>query len=184
MPEVLSPIEQAAVAARTRELIEAGAPEEIAGAVAVLQPLTTAADLVDLAEASSWPLPNVARLYYAAGAGFGFDRVRAAAGAFALGDNFERMALRRLIEDLLADQTELSRAIMAFTGDADSGQDAECAREAVASWSALRREKAELARRTIGEIEQAPGGWTFPKLTIANAALREMAVAGSGRKRK
>jgi glutamate dehydrogenase len=27
------------------------------------------------------------------------------------------------------------------------------------------------------EVEKAPGGWTFAKLTIANAALRELASA-------
>jgi glutamate dehydrogenase len=155
----------------------------MARAAAVLQPLTTAADLVDLAEASSWPLANVARLYHAVGAAFGFDRVRQAAGAYSVGDSFERMALRRLIEDLLAQQTELTRAVMAFTGGAQAGEDDDAAKDAAASWAALRRDKADVARRTIEEIEAAGGGWTFAKLTIANAALRELAEAAGKRKR-
>jgi glutamate dehydrogenase len=97
-PSILSPVEQAGVAERVRQLVAAGAPETLAVQAAALQPLTTAADLVDLTEASSWPLPNVARLYHAAGEAFGFDRVRQAAGAYAVGDQFERTALRRLIE--------------------------------------------------------------------------------------
>jgi glutamate dehydrogenase len=32
-------------------------------------------------------------------------------------------------------------------------------------------------RRAMEEVEKAPGGWTFAKLTIANAALRELASA-------
>ena len=158
-------------------MTQAGAPESLARQAAALQPLTTAADLVDLAEASSWPLPNVARLYHAAGEAFGFDRVREATGAYSVNDQFERTALRRLIEDLLTQQAQLARGLMTFAGSDQAGESADSARDAVASWVALRPEKATLARRTIDEIEAAGGGWTFAKLTIANAALRELAEA-------
>jgi glutamate dehydrogenase len=184
-PDILPIVERAAVDGRTAQLVEAGAPEDIARTVAALSPLTTAADLVDLAQASSWPLPNVARLYYAAGEAMAFDRLRAAAGEFRAGDLFERTALRRLIEDLLAEQAQLTRAIMGFTGSAQAGADAQSARDAVASWAALRREAVQSATRTVDEIEAAGGAWSFAKLTIANAALRELAAeAASGRKRR
>jgi glutamate dehydrogenase len=183
MPGVLSPIEQASVEARVRQLTEAGAPLDKARAVAVLQPMTIAGDLVDLAEASSWPLANVARLYHAVGESFGFDRVRQAAGAYSVGDTFERMALRRLIEDLLTQQGDLTRTIMAFSGGAQAGEDAIHAHDAASAWTSLRREKADLARRTIDEIEASGGPWTFAKLTIANAALRELAAEGAKKRR-
>jgi glutamate dehydrogenase len=183
MPGILSPIEQGAVEGRIRQLVEAGAPPEKAKAVAVLQPMTIAGDLVDLADASSWPLANVARLYHAVGEAFGFDRVRRAAGAYAVGDNFERMALRRLIEDLLTQQADLTRTVMAFAGGPQAGEDAEQARDAAHSWTALRHDKVEVARRTVDDIEASGGAWTFAKLTIANAALRELASEGAKRKR-
>ena len=183
MPGILSPIEQASVEARIRQLTEAGAPADKARAVAILQPMTIAGDLVDLAEASSWPLANVARLYHAVGEAFGFDRVRQAAGAYAVGDNFERMALRRLIEDLLSQQADLTRTVMAFAGGPQAGDDAAHARDAAQSWTTLRRDKAEVARRTVDDIEASGGAWTFAKLTIANAALRELATEGAKRKR-
>jgi len=183
LPGVLSPIEQGSVEARVRDLIAAGAPEEKARAVAILQPLTTAGDLVDIAEASTWPLAPVARLYHAIGAAFGFDRVRQAASAYSVGDNFERTALRRLIEDLLTQQAELARSVMAFTGGAQAGEDADAAKDAANSWAALHREKVGAARRTIDDIEASGGPWTFAKLTIANAALRELAAEGPKRKR-
>jgi glutamate dehydrogenase len=185
MPQILSAVERSAVENRVAQLVQAGAPEAIARDVAVLGPLTTAADLVDLAEASSWPLAAVARLYHATGSAFAFDRLRAAAGEFRAGDLFERTALRRLLEDLLAEQAQLTRAIMAFAGAHQAGDDAEHARDAVASWTALRREQAQLARATVDEIEAAGGTWSFAKLTIANAALRQLAAeAGRGRARK
>ncbi|THD68277.1 NAD-glutamate dehydrogenase [Phenylobacterium sp.] len=183
MPGILSPIEQAQVEARVRQLTEAGAPADKARAVAVLQPMTIAGDLVDIAEASSWPLANVARLYHAVGEAFGFDKVRQAAGAYAVGDNFERTALRRLIEDLLTQQGDLTRTVMAFSGGAQAGEDASHARDAASAWTALRPDKAHLARRTIDEIEASGGGWSFAKLTIANAALRELAAEGLKKRR-
>ena len=185
LPDILPKAERAGVDQRIEQLVAAGAPPAMAQAAAVLGPLTNGADLVDLAEASSWPLPNVARLYYAVGAVFAFDRLRAAAGEFRAGDIFERTALRRLIEDLLAEQTQLTRAIMAFAGSAQAGEDAGHARAAVAAWVALRPDHARAATRTIEEIEAGGGAWTFAKLTIANAALRELvAEAASGRKRR
>ena len=183
MPAILSPIEQSHVDARIRQLTEAGAPVDKARSAAVLQPMTIAGDLVDLAEASSWPLPNVARLYHAVGEAFGFDRVRQAAGAYAVGDTFERMALRRLIEDLLTQQTDLTRTIMAFTGGSQAGDDADHARDAANAWSQLRPDKVGVARRTIDDIEASGGAWTFAKLTIANAALRELAMEGAKKRR-
>jgi glutamate dehydrogenase len=183
LPELLSAVDRQAFDARMAQLMDAGAPEAQAKAAAILQSMTTAADLVDLAEASSWPLPSVARLYHAAGAAFGFDRLRAAAAGYRVGDVFERTALRRLIEDLLAEQAALTRAVMGFTGQPQAGEDPGQAREAVSSWAALRREAVDAACRTLEEIEASGGAWTFAKLTIANAALRELSATGAAKKK-
>jgi glutamate dehydrogenase len=184
MPDILPPVERAGVDHRIRQLVEAGAPPRAAAAAAVLGPLTNVGDLVDLAEASSWPLPNVARLYYATGAAFAFDRLRAAAGEFRAGDIFERTALRRLIEDLLAEQAGLTRSIMAFAGGAQAGEDETHARNAVSAWAQLRPEPARAAVRTIEEIETGGGAWTFAKLTIANAALRELTAEATTKRKR
>ncbi|WP_397404029.1 NAD-glutamate dehydrogenase [Phenylobacterium sp.] len=184
MPDILSPAERGSVELRIGEITDLGAPARLAQEVSVLGPLTNAADLVDLAEASSWPLPNVARLYYATDAAFAFDRLRTAAGEFRAGDIFERTALRRLIEDLLAEQAQLTRAIMTFAGNAQAGDSVAEARRAVVAWSSLHPDLTLAASRTVGEIE-AGGAWSFAKFTIANAALRELAAeAAIGRKRR
>ena len=69
-------------------------------------------------------------------------------------------------------------------GSAQAGEDARHARDAANAWAALRRERAEATRRTIEEIEASGGGWTFAKLTIANAALRELSAAGPGKRKR
>ncbi len=174
LPEILSPVESERLEAQVKRLTEAGAPEALARQVANLQPLTVAVDLVDLAEASSWSLPQAARLYYQVGRAFAFDRLRAAAGGFTAGDAFERTAVRRLVEDLLAEQATLTRAVIAFAGNVKAGENEEAAQAAIVAWAALRRDSAEAARKAVEEIEAAGGSWTFAKLTIANAALREL----------
>jgi glutamate dehydrogenase len=176
-PAILSPFEQKACAKRTKAYVADGAPEPLAQAVAALQPLTTTADLVDLANASSWSVENVARLYHQVGAALGFDRLRGAAGSFVGGDPFERLAVRRLIEDMLGEQTAITQAVLKFSANAQAGDDEAAAKAATASWAALRADAVRLAKRTVEDIEQAGGGWTFAKLTIANAALRGLASA-------
>jgi glutamate dehydrogenase len=175
---ILSPFEQKTVAKRVKAYVADGAPEALAQAVAALQPATTAADLVDLGNASSWSVENVARLYHQVGAAFGFDRLRSAAGSFVGGDAFERLAVRRLIEDMLSEQTAITQVVLKFAANAQAGDDEASAKAAVTSWGALRAEIVRAAKRTVEDIEQAGGGWTFAKLTIANAALRGLATAG------
>ncbi|MBO9707209.1 MAG: NAD-glutamate dehydrogenase [Caulobacter sp.] len=173
--EILSPFEQKAVAKRAKAYVADGALEALALAVAALQPVTTAADLVDLGNASSWSVENVARLYHQVGAALGFDRLRSAAGSFVGGDAFERLAVRRLIEDMLAEQTAITQTVLKFAANAQAGDDEVSAKAAVASWTALRADTVRAAKRTVEDVEQAGGGWTFAKLTIANAALRGLA---------
>ncbi|HEX6859471.1 MAG TPA: NAD-glutamate dehydrogenase [Caulobacteraceae bacterium] len=177
IPAVLSPYEQKAVAKRAQAFVKAGAPEALAGEIAALQWLTTAADLVDLTAQSGWPLAAVTRLYHQVGAAFSFDRLRAAAGSFRGGDSFERLATRRLIEDMLSEQTALAGAVLRATADPRSGADAEAAKAAVNAWAADHPAPVSAVRAALDDIEQAGGDWTFAKLTIVNAALRELSAA-------
>ncbi len=177
VPGVLSPFEQKAAVRRAAGWIKAGAPRDIAHSVALMRPLTLAATLTDLAAAQGWPLAGTAFVYHKVGGVFGFDRLRAAAGSRAAGDPYERLAVRRLIEDMLAEQAALAGAVMAFAGPAQAEEAPERAASAVGAWSAAHAEPVRSAKRTVEEIEKAAGGWSFAKLTIANAALRELAGA-------
>ncbi|MEP6967366.1 MAG: NAD-glutamate dehydrogenase, partial [Pseudomonadota bacterium] len=177
VPGVLSPFERKAAVRRAAGWIKAGAPKDIAHSVALMRPLTLAATLTDLARAQGWPLAHAAFVYHRVGGVFGFDRLRAAAGSRGAGDAYERLAVRRLIEDMVAEQTVLARAIMDFAGPPASADDPERAVQAVSAWTASRPDPVRAAKRTVEEVEKAAGGWTFAKLTIANAALKELAAA-------
>ncbi|HEY2179522.1 MAG TPA: NAD-glutamate dehydrogenase [Caulobacteraceae bacterium] len=178
VPGVLSPFEQKAAVRRASAWVKAGAPKAVAHSVALMRPLTLSAPLSDLARQKGWPLRPAAILYHRVGGVFGFDKLRAAAASRAGGgDSYERLAVRRLLEDMIAEQAELAGTIMRDCGAPADGDKAELAAHAVTAWSADRADTVRMVRRTVEEIERAPGAWTFAKLTIANAALRELAEA-------
>ncbi|HEY1448903.1 MAG TPA: NAD-glutamate dehydrogenase, partial [Caulobacteraceae bacterium] len=177
VPGVLSTFEQKAAVRRAAAWIKAGAPKAVAHTVALMRPLTLAAPLADLAKDKAWPLRPAAQIYHRVGGVFGFDRLRAAAVSRAAGgDAYERLAVRRLIEDMLGEQASLAGAVMEASGPPNEGDKADRARHAVTAWTSDRAETIRAVRRTVEEVEKAPGGWTFAKLTIANAALRELAT--------
>jgi glutamate dehydrogenase len=177
IPAVLSPFERKAAVRRSNKWIKLGAPKTLAHSLGLMRPLTYAADIGDLAGASGWPLANTAYVYHRTGGQFGFDRLREAAAERIPADPYERMAVRRLIEDILAEQATLAAAIIAFARE--PADPADCARDvsAVTAWISAHQGPVRAARRTLEEIEASTGGWTFAKLTIANAGLRELAAA-------
>jgi glutamate dehydrogenase len=178
VPMVLSAFEQKAAVRRASAWIKAGAPKAVAHSVALMRPLALSAPLADLAKAEAWPLRPTAQVYHKVGGAFGFDRLRAAAGSRAAGgDTYERLAVRRLIEDMLVEQANLASAVMQAAPAPPDDDKTDRAAQAVSSWTSDRTEAVRAVRRTVEEVEKAPGGWTFAKLTIANAALRELAAA-------
>ncbi|NJC40714.1 glutamate dehydrogenase [Brevundimonas alba] len=171
---VLSRFEQARLEARIAAFTGYGASEEMARDFAMLQPLVATADIGDLAREAGWPEPAMATLYHQVGAAFDFDRLRAAAGATPSADHFDRMAVRRLIEDLMNEQVALTRAV-ARSADASVGASELTAEQAVDAWIGPRQKTVEGVRASVDEIEASGAGWTFAKLTIANSVIREIA---------
>ncbi|HEV2364424.1 MAG TPA: NAD-glutamate dehydrogenase [Caulobacteraceae bacterium] len=176
VPAALSAFEQKAAVRRAGAWIKAGAPRDIAHSVALMRPLALAATPVsDLAAAKGWALAQTAFLYHRVGGLFGFDRLRAAADARRPDDPFERAAIRRLLQDTLAEQTALAGAVMDVSAPEKGADPARQAALAVAAWTHSRAGQARAAKETLQSIERAGGGWTFAKLALANAALRELA---------
>ena len=81
-----------------------------------------------------------------------------------------------LLEDMLAEQAALARAVMDSRWSAPRTRPARTRgrRGCRMVWSAVHADPVLSAKTAIDEIEKAGGGWTFAKLTIANATLREL----------
>jgi glutamate dehydrogenase len=174
---ILSTFEQRIVARRIKAFRRSGAPNALATNLACLGLLTTACDLADLAKAARWPVRAAAELYHQVGAAFGFDRLRAAAGGLEAADAFERLAVRRLIEDLVLEQTALTRTLIGFAGSEHAAETTAGAKSVVRGWTALHAPAVRGCEATLKSVEVAGDAWSFAKLTIAAAALRELAAA-------
>ncbi|MCA0367767.1 MAG: NAD-glutamate dehydrogenase [Proteobacteria bacterium] len=175
-PGVLSRFEQGRLEERVRRFADLGAPEDLARSISIMRPLVAASDVGDLAQEAGWPVAAMARLYHQVGAAFDFDRLRAAAGSIPSADHFDRLAVRRLIEDLMNEQATLTRAV-AKASDPSVGVSEDAAEAAVDAWIGSKQAVVEGVRASVDEIEQSGSGWTFAKLTIANATIRDLATA-------
>jgi glutamate dehydrogenase len=173
---VLSRFEQGLLDKRLQKFAAMGVGEDLAKTIAMLRPLVATADIGDLAKEAGWSEPAMARLYHQVGAAFDFDRLRAAAGGIQSGDHFDRLAVRRLIEDLMSEQVALTRAVAKST-DASVGVSEQAAEDAVETWIGSRQAVVEGVRASVDEIEASGSGWTFAKLTIANGAIRSVAAS-------
>ena len=159
--------------ARVERLTQAGAPQSLARKIAALAAFHHAPDIVDLAAGPKKPLDKTAELYFLTGERFGFDSLRVAATTLSSGDPWDRMATRRLMEDVLAEQKAVVKAMMARMTPQESPQAiAESwARDNGALIAPLQAMMADMAESSGRE----GGGWSFAKLTIVNATLREWA---------
>jgi glutamate dehydrogenase len=151
-------------ARRREELTQAGVPDELARHIANLGPLTTAPDIVLVADRTGKAVGDVAATYFAAGTFFRLDRIASAAGNIPIADYFDRLALDRA-RDSIGDAERRLAAAMVGNGAIGAG--------AVEAWVAPRKEEVERIRLAIHEI--ASSGLTLSKLTVAASLLGDLA---------
>ncbi|GAM96743.1 NAD-specific glutamate dehydrogenase [alpha proteobacterium U9-1i] len=174
--EQLDEAERARVEKRRAALVKAGAPEDVARDAALLLPLTTALDIADLARGSGWPVQPSAYLYGEIGAQFGLDALRAAAGGLTLTEHWDRLVVRRAVEDFYANQLALAGAAARAIGAPPKDATAQWADTAVREWFIALGAPAQRARGAFDELD-AQGSWSFAKLMIAAAEMSALAAA-------
>ncbi|HMK69663.1 MAG TPA: NAD-glutamate dehydrogenase [Xanthobacteraceae bacterium] len=151
-------------AARRQELAEAGVPAELAGRIGDLGSLTTAPDIVLVADRTGKAIDDVAATYFAASTFFRLDRIASAARNIPIADYFDRLALDRA-RDSIGDAERRLTADMIGNGMAGAG--------AVEAWVAPRKSEVERVRGAIHEI--ASSGLTLSKLAVAASLLGDLA---------
>jgi glutamate dehydrogenase len=154
---------RSARSARRQELAAAGVPKELAGSIADLYALTTAPDIVLVADRTGKAVGDVAATYFAVGAFFRLDRIAGAAGTIPVADYFDRLALDRA-RDSIGDAERRLTAAMVGNGTAGAG--------AVEAWVAPRQNEVERIRLAIHEI--ANSGLTLSKLAVAASLLGDL----------
>jgi len=166
---------------RADEFMAAGAPDALAMWAAGLRPLSNALDVLELAKARNWASPETARMMFAVGETFGFAEMRAGADTAKADQHWDRLALRKLREELFAMQLDFAGAAMRDAESRDVNAAAKvvdpvAALAFVETWRAGRGARAGRVNAALDDI-RGSGAWTLGKLTLAAAQLRTLNAA-------
>jgi glutamate dehydrogenase len=146
--------------ARIAELSEAGVPEDLSRDMALLTPLAAALDVALLAHETGSPPGQVAALYFSLGEVLGLDRLRALAGKFAPPEHWDRLALRRLMDDLSQSQRTIATRLLKD-------------RMAVADWATSQGGALERTRTFLNSLE-ASSELSVAKLMLASSQIQSL----------
>jgi glutamate dehydrogenase len=142
------------------ELAKAGVPEELARDMVLLTPLAAALDVALLAHDTKTPPDRVAPVYFALGEKLGLDRLRALAGKFAPPEHWDRLALRRLTDDLSQSQRSITAKLLARG-------------TTVEDWATSQEGALERTRTFLNALESS-GEISVAKLMLASSQIQSL----------
>jgi glutamate dehydrogenase len=170
---LVSPYEKQDTADRIAEIEKAGVPHDLADEIGALPLFGTAPEIAQLANNKGLSVDLVAATYFAIGTEVGIDKLRGLSRRIVGAEHWDRLAIRRLNDDLFSAQRSLtSDALGLLDKDKSTREDGI---DAAKAWvkqheNALGRVKAFLAA-----LESA-GELSIAKLTLANSQIRELAA--------
>jgi glutamate dehydrogenase len=169
---LVSPYEATDTEGRIKGLQDVGAPLDVAEDIAVLPLMSSAPEIAQLARTRGLPVDLVAGAYFAMGATVGIDRLRGFSGRISATQHWDRLAIRRISDDLYAGQRALTaEALDGTKADGDRNDGA----AAVRAWAQNRGEALERAKAFLEALEGS-GDLSIAKLTLANSQIRELAA--------
>jgi glutamate dehydrogenase len=167
----VSPLEARVTEARIAELTRARVPLDVAEDVAILPLLGAAPEVVLLAETEKIPVDKAAQAYFGMGALIGLDRLRALAGTIVSTDHWDRLALRRITDDLYMAQRLLAAEALQRSHSAKEAEGL----AAVRAWAKLRKGDVEQTANFLAQLERG-GEPSIAKLSLANSQVQKMAA--------
>jgi glutamate dehydrogenase len=138
-------------------------PDDIAHAVALLPLLAAAPDIVRLAADAKADPARAAALYGAVGERLGLARLRSLTAKLNLPEHWDRLAVRRLLDDLASAQRNLTAKLLA-SGEA----------QALDAWSRDNREALARTDEFLAAIESA-GELSVAKLLLTASHIQNLA---------
>ena len=142
------------------ELTGAGVPEDLARDMVLLDPLAAALDVALLAHETRLPPDKVAPLYFQLGETLGLDRLRNLANRYAPPEHWDRLALRRLLDDLSQSQRSITAKLLASGGTVDD-------------WAIKQGDALERTRTFLGTLD-ASGELSVAKLMLASSQIQNL----------
>lgn len=167
--KLLSPFDRRRAESRIKSFTKQGIPQALAEDVSLLRTTASGFDVIAFSTVSKWPLLDAARLYYDMGNRFKIDRLRDAALKTELKDHYDRLALRRITEDLYAVQGQLARA----AASAHEGESSAPSKSILDPWIRASVPGAKAYDGAFSRLSTS-GDWSLAKFAIANAQLQEL----------
>ena len=167
LPSVLKPYVTARIARRAKGYIRSGAPEGIASDISVQMALALGHDILSFADGMERSPKDAAATFFAVGDALRLDRLRAMAeDSLSKADYWERLATRRLMDDLIAQQSAAARLALEGVSAKTSGA------KAASLW--LNKNKAETERLHESMVAMDVGRvWSFAKFSLVTDAVRQ-----------
>jgi glutamate dehydrogenase len=157
--------------ARVARFIAPGVPDDLAHDIALLPLLGVAPEIAQLARATSHDIAAVAALYFGVGAELGLDRLRLLAARISASEHWDRLAIRRLVDDLFAAQRALSQNLLAKLPGTATPEDAA---KALQSWAQSQADALARTKSFLAALETS-GDLSIAKLTLANSQIHKLA---------
>ena len=172
IPQLLRGAEAERLARRTAELVDLGAPEDLAQDTASMLDAFSLLDVVQLARASGEPAEQVGALYFALSETFEVDRMLGRITALPRDDRWAALARMALRYDLYGALAGLTGNVLAATvGVTDPDQ-------RIASWQQVNAEGLSRARATLTDIATAES-FDLATLSVALRVIRTLVPSGS-----
>jgi glutamate dehydrogenase len=159
------PALEATIDAKAESFIEAGIPQAMARRIAELGALGHATDVVMVADRAKAPVAQAAAAFFGVLDMFGLPEAVRAAEEMVLADPLERMALDRVLANLMRAQRDLTADVLAAgRGDIDAR---------LAAWRAVRTDAVARVAENIAEL--TGGAMSVSRLTVAAGLLSDLA---------
>ncbi|MBW8708468.1 MAG: NAD-glutamate dehydrogenase, partial [Alphaproteobacteria bacterium] len=142
------------------ELTGFGVPQDLARDMVLLNPLAAALDVALLAHETSMPPDKVAPVFFQLGETLGLDRLRSLANRYAPPEHWDRLALRRLLDDLSQSQRSITAKLLAGGGT-------------VEAWAKKQGEALERTRAFLNTLD-ASGELSVAKLMLASSQIQNL----------
>jgi len=175
--DMISEFEADYLQSRIQTRVDQGVNVDLARDVCALDPLSSACDIADIARAHDWPVEEAARAYSEMGALVGLPQLRASAAQLVAGEHFERLSVKRLIEDLFRQQRFLTMA--ALRQVEESGRARLSGADAVDIWAQTHAGPVDRATALVQEMD-SHGAMTPAKLALAASQVRDLALGVTG----
>jgi glutamate dehydrogenase len=151
---------------RTSQLVADGVPETLARRIAALGPLRSSLDVIQAGKACGRPITEVGEVYFAVGAELNLDWLRTASETIETDDNWDRLAITAIIDDLYGQQRAITTSVFA-------GANGHKGRDAFDFWCRNNQATIKRCAELIKELK-GTGGLDISKLVFANQQYRSM----------